>query len=86
MPLGYLVAITCFTWCTLVALAPVRRPAPLAYLSLFSAVLFNELPFVAFLLLVVTIACERGPERARLGGCLGGRGGPHAWWSFLGSR
>ena len=60
MPLGYLVAITCFTWCTLVALAPVRRPAPLAYLSFFSAVLFNELPFVAFLLLVVTIAANVG--------------------------
>ncbi len=60
MPLGYLVAITCFTWCTLVALAPVRRPAPLAYLSLFSAVLFNELPVVAFLLLVVTIAANVG--------------------------
>ena len=60
MPFGYLVAITLFTWCTLVALAPVRRPAPLAHLSFFSAVLFNELPFVAFLLLVVTIASNVG--------------------------
>ena len=60
MPFGYLVAIMLFTWCTLVALAPVRRPAPLAHLSFFSAVLFNELPFVAFLLLVVTIASNVG--------------------------
>jgi acetyl esterase/lipase len=60
MPFGYLVAITLFTWCTLVALAPVRRPAALAHVSFFSAVLFNELPFVALLLLLVTIASNVG--------------------------
>jgi acetyl esterase/lipase len=60
MPVGYLVAVTLFTWCTLVALAPVHRPAALAYVSFFSAVLFNELPFVAFLLLLVTVASNLG--------------------------
>lgn len=48
MPIGYLVTTLLLLLCTLPALAPFRRPWPLAALSFRLGFLPNELPFVAF--------------------------------------
>jgi uncharacterized membrane protein len=48
VPIGYLVAVALVGWCTLFALAPLRRPWALARMSWGFGFLVNELPFVAF--------------------------------------
>ncbi|MFI0372485.1 alpha/beta hydrolase [Actinomadura sp. 1N219] len=47
MPLGYLFTVAVIALGTLFALAPVRRPRPLAVLSYYLGLAVNELPFVA---------------------------------------
>jgi acetyl esterase/lipase len=54
VPVGYLVATSLLAWCTLLALRPLRRPRPLAALSFRLGLVLNELPFVAFYLLLAS--------------------------------
>jgi hypothetical protein len=44
-----------FAWCTLMAVAPVRRPRQLAVLSWLCGAVPNELPFVSLFIVVVSI-------------------------------
>ncbi|WP_083502327.1 alpha/beta hydrolase [Sphaerimonospora mesophila] len=56
MPLGYLATLTPVAVCTMLALAPLRRPRPLAELGFRLGLALNELPFVAlYWLLASTI-------------------------------
>jgi acetyl esterase/lipase len=48
VPIGYLVTTTLVAWCTLLAVAPVRRPSGLGRASWRFGFLVNELPFIAF--------------------------------------
>ncbi|WP_433497337.1 alpha/beta hydrolase [Sphaerimonospora sp. CA-214678] len=48
MPLGYLATLTPVAVCTMLALAPLRRPRPLAELSFRLGLAINESPFVPF--------------------------------------
>jgi acetyl esterase/lipase len=48
VPIGYLVTTTLVAWCTLLALAPLRRPGALSAMSFRFGFVLNELPFVAF--------------------------------------
>lgn len=48
MPIGYLVSTTLVALCTLLALAPQRRPAALAALSFRVGIVVNDLPFLTF--------------------------------------
>jgi acetyl esterase/lipase len=48
VPIGYLVTAALAAWCTLLALAPLRRPFALGAMSFLFGFALNELPFVAF--------------------------------------
>ena len=54
MPIGYLVTVTLVAWCTLFALAPLRRPPALGVMNLRFGVLVNEVPFVTFSFLLAS--------------------------------
>lgn len=54
VPIGYLVAVTFVACCTLVALVPLRWPRALAAISFRFGAALNELPFVAFYLLLAS--------------------------------
>ncbi|MGH8969208.1 MAG: alpha/beta hydrolase [Actinomycetes bacterium] len=54
VPIGYLVTATLVALCTLLALAPLRRPWALGRMSWRFAFLLNELPFVAFCYLLAS--------------------------------
>jgi hypothetical protein len=62
VPIGYLVSATVVAWCTLFALAPLRRPGALGAMSFRFGLLLNELPFVAFcwLLASTLLAISQG--------------------------
>ena len=62
MPIGYLVAVTLVAWCTLFALAPLRRPRALGVMSFTFGFVLNELPLVAFywLLASTVLAFSQG--------------------------
>ncbi|MBA9006308.1 alpha/beta hydrolase [Thermomonospora cellulosilytica] len=53
MPVGYSVTVAFVVLGTLFALAPVRRPRPLADVSYHLGLVVNELPFTAFLWLLI---------------------------------
>jgi hypothetical protein len=54
VPIGYLVTATLVAWCTVLALAPLRRPGVLGAMSFRFGFLLNELPFVAFYCLLAS--------------------------------
>lgn len=54
MPIGSLVSVVCVAWCTLCALAPMRRNARLGMVSFVSGFLVVELPALAFVYLVAS--------------------------------
>jgi acetyl esterase/lipase len=47
-------------WCTLLALAPLRRPLPLGLVSFLCGFVLNELPFIAFYYLLVSVLLSIG--------------------------
>jgi acetyl esterase/lipase len=69
VPIGYLVAVALVGWCTLFALAPLRRPWALARMSWRLGFLVNELPFVAlyWLLASTLLALGQGDLDTRVG-------------------
>ena len=60
MPIGYLVAVTLVAWCTLFALAPLRRPRALGVMSFTFGFVLNELPLVAFYWLLASTVLAFG--------------------------
>jgi acetyl esterase/lipase len=54
VPIGYLVSVAIVALGTILALAPLRRPRPLATLSFLFSVVFNELPLIALIWLVAS--------------------------------
>jgi hypothetical protein len=62
VPIGYVVTATIVAWCTLLALAPLRRPFALGAMSFGFGFVLNELPFVAFYYLLVStvLAVDQG--------------------------
>jgi hypothetical protein len=60
-PAGYVVTSVLACWCTLLALAPLRRPLALGIVSFLCGFALNELPFAAFYyLLAATLLAGRG--------------------------
>ena len=62
MPIGYLVSVSLFALCTLMALSPIRRPHALGWVSLLLGLLFSELPLIALFLLVLTAVSNVGQQ------------------------
>ena len=62
MPVGYLVTITLVAWCTLLALAPLRRPRTLGLMSWIFSFLLNELPFIACLWVLASTLLALGQD------------------------
>jgi acetyl esterase/lipase len=60
VPVGYLVAVALVAWCTLSALAPMRRPRVLGAMSFFFGLVLNESPFVAFYWLLASTVLAIG--------------------------
>ncbi|WP_433235178.1 alpha/beta hydrolase [Streptosporangium sp. CA-135522] len=60
MPIGYLVPVALVAWCTVFALAPLRRPRFLGAMSFRSGLVLNELPFLAFGWLLVSTLSTLG--------------------------
>jgi acetyl esterase/lipase len=62
VPIGYLVTVTLAAWCTLLALAPLRRPFVLGVMSFLFGFALNELPFVVFYYLLAStlLAIDQG--------------------------
>ena len=56
MPIGYVVAVGLAAWCTLLAVAPLRRPRALALMSWRFGLLISEQPFLTFYWLVASTA------------------------------
>ena len=54
VPIGYLVTGALACWCTLLALAPLRRPLALGAMSFLFGFVLNELPFAAFYYLLAS--------------------------------
>jgi acetyl esterase/lipase len=54
MPIGYLITAALAAWCTLMALAPPRRPRPLGVVAFIYGLALNELPFLVFYYLVLS--------------------------------
>ena len=69
MPFGYLVTVAVVAWCTVAALAPIRRPAPLGRLAFVSGLAINEVTCVAlyFLLASTLLAWFNGDLDTRAG-------------------
>lgn len=61
VPIGYLVTVTLVAWCTLLALAPLRRPGGLGALLFRFGVVVNELPFIAFYCLLASTLLGHRP-------------------------
>lgn len=62
MPIGYFVTVALVASCTALALWPMSRPRLLAKLSFVFAVVVNELPHVAFLLLLASTLLAIGQD------------------------
>jgi len=56
-----MVTVALVAWCTLLALAPLRRPLGLGIMSFLFGFVLNELPFVAFYYLLVSTVLAIGP-------------------------
>jgi acetyl esterase/lipase len=56
VPIGYVVAVGLAAWCTLLAVAPLRRPRALGLMSWRFGLLVSEQPFLAFYWLVASTA------------------------------
>jgi hypothetical protein len=69
VPIGYLVTTTLVAWCTLLALAPLRRPGGLSAMSFRFGFVLNELPFAAvYWLLASTLLAIGQGDVDSLGG------------------
>jgi acetyl esterase/lipase len=54
MPIGYLLTAVLVAWCTLMALAPPRRPLPIGFMAYIYGYVPSELPFLACYYLVAS--------------------------------
>jgi hypothetical protein len=54
VPVGYVFTVSFITWCTALAVVPLRRPRTLGLVTWASSLALNELPFVAFYLLLAS--------------------------------